>query len=354
MKGLILSGGYGTRLRPLTHSQQKQLIPVANKPILFYAIEDVIEALVREIGIVIGSNKEQVITTVKSAEWNADITFIYQDEPKGIAHAVKISKDFIGDEPFILYLGDNILKEGIMKHAEEFKKQKPDASVLLTHVSNPQQFGVAELDSNNNVKRFIEKPKRPPSDLALVGVYFFAPTIFKAIEHLKPSWRGQLEITDAIQWLIDNGYKINATIVKDWWKDTGKVEDVLEANRLVLDDLRPFNKGTIESGALIQGRVSVDEGTIILKGSVLKGPVIVGKDCTIGPATYIGPYTSIGDNCEIIGAEVESSIVMNNTTINCKKKIVDSLIGTNVKISESAELPKGYRFVLGDSSDVRI
>lgn len=354
MKGLILSGGYGTRLRPLTHSQQKQLIPVANKPILFYAIEDVIEAGIKKIGIIVGPNKEQVIQAVKSAKWDADITFICQKEPQGIAHAIKISKDFIGDEPFVTYLGDNILKGGIVEHVEKFRKLKPDASLLLAHVSNPQQFGVAELDNNGNIKRLIEKPREPPSNLALAGIYFLTAPVFDAIEHLKPSWRNQLEITEAIQWLIDNGHNVNATIVKDWWKDTGKPEDVLEANRLVLDELKPLNKGKIESGASVQGRVSIDEGTVIKEGSLIKGPVIIGKKCMMGPAAYIGPYTSVGNGCKIIGGEVESSIIMENTTINCKKKIVDSLIGINVKILENKRMPHGYRFIIGDSSDVRI
>lgn len=354
MKGLILSGGYGTRLRPLTYSQQKQLIPVANKPILFYAIEDIINAGVREIGIVVGPNKEQIIKTVESVKWDASIDFIYQEEPKGIAHAVKISKEFIGDKPFVTYLGDNILKEGTAEHLERFKKSRTDASILLAHVTNPQLFGVAELDSNGNVKKLIEKPKNPPSDLALVGIYFFSAPIFEAIDHLKPSWRGELEITEAIQWLIENGYKVDATIVKNWWKDTGGPDDILDANRLVLDGLQPLNKGEIQEGARVQGRVSIDKGTVIKSGSAIKGPVIIGKNCIIGSTVYIGPYTSIGDGCKIMSGEIEGSIVMENTIINCKKKIVDSLIGTNVKIFEDEQVPKGFKFVIGDSSEVRV
>jgi len=354
VKGLILSGGYGTRLRPLTHSQQKQLIPIANKPILFYAIEDVIEAGVREIGIIVGPNKEKVIKTVKSVGWNAEISFICQEKPMGIAHAVKISKDFIKDESFITYLGDNILKGGIVEYEKSFEESGANASILLSAVKNPQAFGVAEVDDKGKVKRLVEKPKKPPSNLALVGIYFFNVAIFKAIDHLKPSWRNQLEITEAIQWLIEKGHKVSSTVVKGWWKDTGKPEDILEANRLVLDEIKPINEGKIEAGASVQGRVSVRERTVIKEGSVIKGPSIIGRGCEIGPNTYIGPYTSVGNNCKIINGKIKSSIVMNGAFINCQKRIRDSLIGMNVRILESEHIPRGCRFVIGDSSDVRI
>jgi glucose-1-phosphate thymidylyltransferase len=219
MKGLILSGGYGTRLRPITYSQQKQLIPVANKPILFYAIEDVIEAGAEEIGIIVGPNKEQVIETVKSANWEAEIEFIYQSEPKGLAHTILVAEEFL-DEDFVMYLGDNILREGIVEHAKKFKENNYDASIMLTEVENPEQFGIAELD-------LVEKPKVPPSNLALVGIYFFKPAILEACKSIKPSWRNELEIADAIQWLIDNGYKVGWTKVEGWWKDTEREgEDV--------------------------------------------------------------------------------------------------------------------------------
>ena len=354
MKALILSGGYGTRLRPLTYSQQKQLIPVANKPILFYAIEDVIEAGVKEIGIVVGPNKEKVIEAVKSVDWGANLSFIYQEKPMGIAHAVKISKDFIGDELFVTYLGDNILKGGIVEHRKSFEESRADASILLSAIKNPQAFGVAEVDDRGNVKRLVEKPKKPPSNLALVGIYFFNKAIFEAIDHLKPSWRGQLEITEAIQWLLENGYKVSSTVVKGWWKDTGKPEDILDANRLVLDEIKPTNEGEVEAGTSVQGKVSIGTNTVIKEGSVVKGPSIIGRGCEIGPNTYIAPYTSIGDNCKIVNGEIESSIIMNGAIINYKKKIVDSLIGANVKILESERVLRGCRFVIGDSSDVRI
>ena len=351
MKGLILSGGHGTRLRPITFSQQKQLIPVANKPILFYAIEDVIEAGIKDIGIIVGPNKEQVIETVNNAGFDAEVTFIEQDAPRGLAHTVLIAEDFIGAESFVMYLGDNILKEGIIKHAENFREKKFDASIILTEVDNPGEFGVAELREDGSVKRLIEKPKKPPSNLALVGIYFFNSPIYKAVRNIKPSWRNELEITDAIQWLIDNGYEVGWTKVVGWWKDTGKPEDILEANRLILDDLTHEIRGEVEGE--IRGRVSIDKGTKVSENSVIKGPVLIGRDCLIKDG-YIGPYTSIGNNCEIINSEVEDSIVMDGAKLINAGNIVDSMIGRDAVIEKNKNLPKGNKFVIGDNSWVRI
>jgi len=353
MKGLILSGGYGTRLRPITYSQQKQLIPVANKPILFYAIEDVIEAGVNEIGILVGPNKEQVIETVEKGNFNAKITFIEQDAPRGLAHTVLISEEFIGDEPFVMYLGDNILKEGIIKYAENFRKKNLDAHIMLTEVKNPEEFGVAELSEDGSVKRLIEKPKKPPSNLALVGIYFFNHPIHEAVKSIKPSWRNELEITDAIQWLIDNGYKVDASIVSGWWKDTGKPEDILHANRLILDDLTTEIKVEAEVEGEIRGRVSIDTGTKVNKSSVIKGPALIGKDCVIKDG-YIGPYTSIGNNCKIINSEVEDSVVMDGARLINAGNIVDSMIGRGAVVEKNKNLPKGNKFIIGDNSWVRI
>jgi glucose-1-phosphate thymidylyltransferase len=353
MKALVLSGGHGTRLRPITYSQQKQLIPIANKPILFYAIEDVIECGIRDISIIVGPNKEQVIETVNGANFDAEITFIEQDAPRGLAHAVLISEDFLGKEPFVMYLGDNILKEGITKHAENFKKKNFDASIMLTEVHNPEEFGVAELSKNGRVKRLIEKPKKPPSNLALVGIYFFNHPIHEAVKKIKPSWRNELEITDALQWLIDNGYKVDASIVSGWWKDTGKPEDILDANRLILDDLT--TKIKVEAGVEgeIRGRVAIDTGTKVNEGSVIKGPALIGRDCVIKDS-YIGPYTSIGNNCKIINSEVEDSVVMDGAMILNAGNIVDSMIGRGAIIDKNKNLPKGNKFVIGDNSWVRI
>jgi len=283
MKGLILSGGYGTRLRPITYSQQKQLIPVANKPILFYAIEDVIEAGAKEIGIIVGPNKEQVIETVESENWDAEIEFIYQDEPKGLAHAILVAEDFLDDE-FVMYLGDNILREGIVEHAKKFKEDKHDASIMLTEVQNPEQFGIAELNEDGTIKRLVEKPKVPPSNLALVGIYCFKSVILEACKSIKPSWRNELEITDALQWLIDNRYQVGWTKVSGWWKDTGKPEDILEANRLILEDIQAKKEGTAENSRII-GRVIIENG-VEVKDSVVKGPSLIGKNCMIQNFLY--------------------------------------------------------------------
>ena len=351
MKGLILSGGHGTRLRPITFSQQKQLIPVANKPILFYAIEDVIEAGIKDIGIIVGPNKEQVIETVNNAGFDAEISFIVQDAPRGLAHTVLIAEDFIGAESFVMYLGDNILKEGIIKHAENFREKKFDASIMLTEVDNPEEFGVAELREDGSVKRLIEKPKKPPSNLALVGIYFFNNPIYKAVRNIKPSWRNELEITDAIQWLIDNGYEVGWTNVVGWWKDTGKPEDILEANRLILDDLTHEIRGEVEGE--IRGRVSIDKGTKVSENSVIKGPVLIGRDCLIRDG-YIGPYTSIGNNCEIKNSEVEDSILMDGAKLINAGNVVDSMVGRDAVIERNKNLPKGNKFVIGDNSWVRI
>ena len=353
MKGLILSGGHGTRLRPITYSQQKQLIPVANKPILFYAIEDVIEAGINDIGILVGPNKEQVMETVNNAKFDVEISFIEQDAPRGLAHAVLISEEFIGDEPFVMYLGDNILKGGIVKYVERFKKQGIDASILLTPYENPERFGVAELNSDGSVKRLIEKPKKPPSNLVLVGIYFFGETIFEAVKKIKPSWRNELEITDAIEYLIEKSFKVHSEIVRGWWKDTGKPEDILAVNRLILDDLTTEIKGKEEVKGEIRGRVSIDESTKINEHSVIKGPAIIGRNCIIKDG-YIGPYTSIGNNCKIINSEVEDSVVMDGARLINARNIVDSMIGRGAVIEKNKNLPKGNKFVIGDNSWVRL
>ncbi len=350
MKGLILSGGYGTRLRPITYSQQKQLIPVANKPILFYAIEDVIGAGAKEIGIIVGPNKEQVIETVESKNWDAEIDFIYQDTPKGLAHTILVAEDFL-DEDFVMYLGDNILREGIVEHAKKFKENNDDASIMLTEVENPQQFGIAELNEDGTIKRLVEKPKVPVSNLALIGIYFFKTAILEACKSIKPSWRNELEITDAIQWLIDNGYEVGWTKVEGWWKDTGKPEDILEANRLILDDLSSEIREKVKGD--IRGRVSIDKGTKVSEKSVIKGPALIGRDCVIKDS-YIGPYTSIGNNCEIINSEVEDSVVMDDAKLINAGNIVDSMIGRGAVIEKNKSLPKGSNIIIGDNSWVRI
>jgi glucose-1-phosphate thymidylyltransferase len=350
LKALILSGGSGTRLRPLTYSQQKQLIPVANKPVLFYAIEDVIEAGAQEIGIILGPNKDQVIDVVKSRDWDARIEFIYQGVPKGLAHTILVAEKFLDDD-FVMYLGDNILKDGIIRHEERFKKLKSDASVLLTKVEEPQRFGVADLNQDGSIRRLVEKPKVPPSNYALVGVYFFKPVIIDACKAIKPSWRDELEITDAIQWLIEKGYKVDASFVEGWWKDTGKPEDIFEANRLILDDIQTRNDGQIVDSR-VMGRVIIETNTKIER-SVIKGPCIIGNDSVISDS-YIGPYTSVGYGCRICGTEIEDSILMDESRIVNAGKIVESLIGRNVRIQEGVALPKGSRLIVGDNSEISL
>ncbi len=355
MKGLILSGGHGTRLRPLTHTGPKQLIPIANKPVLFYAIEDLKEAGVTDIGLILGTNMPEMVKEAvgDGSKFGVNITYIMQGEPKGLAHAVAVAQEFVGKEPFIMYLGDNILKSGIKEFVEGFEESDYQARILLQKVENPQQFGVAELNQEGHVIHLVEKPKEPKSDLALVGIYLFKSSIFEAIKNIKPSWRDELEITDAIQELLNSKKKVDSHIVRGWWKDTGKPEDVLDANHLILDVLESYNDGKIEEGAKINGRVAIGEGTVVRKGSVIRGPVIIGKECVID--AYIGPYTAIGDHTTVTGGEIESSIVMGHAKIECNERIVDSLIGNHSCIvSVENRLPKGRRFVIGENSVVNL
>ncbi len=353
MKGLVLSGGFGTRLRPITYTSQKQLIPVANKPIIFYAVEDLVEAGITDLGVVYGPNKEQVMSALGNGErWGAKITYIEQDFPKGLAHAILISRDFLGEEPFVMYLGDNLLKGGIKEFVKDFRDSYCEASILLARVKNPQQFGVATLDKRGNVVNLVEKPENPSSDLALVGIYAFRNTIFEAVSRITPSWRDELEITDAIQWLITNKYKVKASLAVDWWKDTGKPEDILEANHLVLDGISTKIEGDIKEGVKMRGRIQIGEETTVYQ-STMRGPCIIGKNCVIGPNTYVGPYTSVGDSVTIENTEVESSIIMDDTRIVNGKRIFDSLIGKGCEITSSGtSLPGGYKLVLGDNSQV--
>ncbi len=355
MKGLILSGGRGTRLRPITYSIQKQLIPVANKPVLFYCIEDLINAGIDHIGIVVGPNKELVMETVRSVEWDADIEFIYQDRPGGLAHAVLVSKEFLGDDRFIMYLGDNLLKEGIKDFVDDFKKDKNvEASLLLTTVKDPERYGIALVDEQKKViVKLLEKPKQPPSNLSIVGIYGLTPTIFTAIEHIKPSWRGELEITDALQWLIENGYAVKYKMVKGWWKDTGKPEDIIDANRLILDTIEEDIKGEIEETCTIKGRVKIGENTVIKGNTIIRGPVLIGKNCYI-ENSYIGPYTTLGDNTRVINTEIEESVIMEGTTLEDVGRITDSLIGKSAILRKTKSLPKSHKLVIGDFSVIEL
>jgi len=357
MKGVILHGGAGTRLRPLTHTGPKQLIPVANKPISRYVLEDLVESDIKEIAIVLGDTYPEKVKMHygDGCRFNAKITYIHQGEPKGIAHAVGLCKEFVGNDSFVVYLGDNLLKGGIKEFVEFFQNSNLDAMVLLCEVKDPQRFGVAEFDENKRLVRLVEKPKVPPSNYALTGIYFFTPVIFEAIKELKPSWRGELEITDAIQLLLSKGYNVGYNFVTGWWKDTGTPEDILEANRLILDELEPEMKGSVEDEASIQGRVSVGENSVIESGALIRGPAIIGENTRIAKGVYIGPYSSMGNNVTIKRGEVENSIIMDNCVIDVDERIVDSLIAPHSQIvSDDRNKPKGRRFILGERSKVEL
>jgi glucose-1-phosphate thymidylyltransferase len=353
LKGLILSGGKGTRLRPLTHTSAKQLVPVANKPVLFYGIEAMAAAGIRDVGIIIAPETGGEIREAAGdgSRFGISIEYIEQDAPLGLAHAVLTAEQFLGRSPFVMYLGDNLLRDGIVDLVDTFRNEEPDALILLTPVADPESYGVAEL-ADGRVSRLVEKPKEPNTNLALVGVYMFTPSIMDAARSIEPSWRGELEITDAIQTLVDRGMRVDPHIVHGWWKDTGQVHDMLEANRLILDDLTERVDGELV-GSRVEGRVVIESGAR-LEGTTVRGPAIVGSGSSITDA-YIGPYTAIGEGVTIAKAELEHSIVLSGSSIaDLEYRIEASLIGKNVRIGRGPALPKAYRFVVGDNADVQI
>lgn len=353
MKGLILSGGRGTRLRPITHTSAKQLVPVANKPILFYGIECIRDAGITDIGIIVGDTAEEIKTAVgDGSRWGVRITYIPQPAPLGLAHAVKIAQPYLGDDTFVMYLGDNLVKDGITPLVREFATERPNAQILLAHVKNPQEFGVAELDGDR-VVNLVEKPREPKTDLALVGVYMFDSNIFTAVNAIQPSARGELEITDAIQYLIDHGFHVKSHIIKGWWKDTGKLEDMLEANRIILDTLDGHIEGVVDSASQVHGRVVIGPGTEIIRSEV-RGPSIIGENCRIEDS-YVGPYTALHNNVHILHSEVEHSIILENSAIlDIGTRLSDSLIGKNVEVRREQRRPRVWRLMLGDSSQVSV
>ena len=353
LKGLILSGGKGTRLRPITHTSAKQLVPVANKPVLFYGIEAIRNAGITEIGIVVGDTAEEIMGAVgDGSAFGVRVEYIRQSAPLGLAHAVLVSKDFLGDDPFVMYLGDNLILHGITELVDEFRNNAADAQILLAAVPNPKQFGVAELDGAGRVVRLEEKPAQPKSNLALVGVYMFDRAIWDAAAAIKPSARGELEITDAIQWLVDAGREVRSHLVTGWWKDTGKLEDMLEANRMVLDNFETDVRGEAVNSS-ITFKVVVEEGAHIVNSTV-RGPAIIGKN-TVVENSYIGPFTAIYHNCHIHKCEIEHSIILEHSRLtDINGRICDSLIGKNVIVAPSGTKPSAYRFMLGDASEVRI
>jgi glucose-1-phosphate thymidylyltransferase len=354
MKGVILHGGHGTRLRPLTHTGPKQLIPVANKPISQYVLEDLRDSGIKDIAIILGDVMPEKVKGYygDGSKFGVKVSYIHQEKPGGIAQAVGLTQSFVKDSPFIVYLGDNLLKGGISKCVREFQKKKYDAMVLLSEVENPRQFGVAEFDKKGNIVRLVEKPKKPPSNFALTGIYFLKPSIFKMIRKLKPSWRGELEITEALQMLIDEGYRVGHMIVEGWWKDTGTIEDIIDANILVLDEMKPEIMGTAEDKNRIQGRVSIGKGACVKKGALIRGPAILGENTIIESDVYIGPYTSIGNNSHIKRGEIENTIIMNDCTIDVNTRIVDSMIGASSEIATNKKGPTGHRLIVGENSRI--
>ncbi|HZM60305.1 MAG TPA: glucose-1-phosphate thymidylyltransferase [Vicinamibacterales bacterium] len=353
MKGLILSGGRGTRLRPLTYTSAKQLVPIANKPVLFYGIEALADAGIRDIGIVVGDTQSEIRAAVgDGSRWGVRVTYIEQDAPRGLAHAVKISQGFIGTDPFVMYLGDNLLNKGITQFVQEFTRDRPSAQILLAKVPDPQMFGVAEL-REGRVVRLVEKPKEYIGDLALVGVYLFGPEVFESVGRIRPSFRNELEITDAIQDLIDHGLTVRPQIVDGWWKDTGKLEDMLEANRLILETLEQRVDGIVDEDSRIEGKVVIERGAVVER-SVIRGPAIIGCKAKIVHA-YVGPFTSIMNDVEIHDSEIEHSIVLEGSSLrDLANRVTDSLIGKNVRIYRVPRKPSAYRFMLGDNSEVGI
>ena len=373
MKALVLAGGRGTRLRPITHTRAKQLVPVANKPVLYYGLEAIAAAGIREVGIVVSDPREllrpdhrtgeMVTVLVNSQEeiraavgdgsrFGLSVTYIEQEAPLGLAHAVKISEEFMAGDSFVMYLGDNLIKDGIATFVHDFERESPDAQILLASVARPWEFGVAELEGER-VVRLEEKPAKPRSDLALVGVYLFTRSIFDAVRAIQPSPRGELEITDAIQHLIDSGRNVRSHVIRGWWKDTGRVEDLLEANRIVLADLQPSVLGSVDAATVIEGAVHVGAGTVIER-SRLRGPLVIGANARVTDA-YVGPFSAIGDGVQLDHCEIEHSIVLDRGEIrNIQARIESSLIGRDVVVCSSGARPSAHRLMLGDTSRLEL
>ena len=353
LKGLILSGGKGTRLRPITHTSAKQLVPVANKPVLFYGIEAMAKAGIDQVGIIIAPETGDEVRNAAGdgSRFGIHLSYIVQDQPLGLAHAVLTAQEFLGDSPFVMYLGDNLLQGGIDDLVVAFRNSKPDALILLTPVPDPENYGVAELQ-DGAVVRLVEKPSEPRTDLALVGVYMFTTGVHQAARAIKPSGRGELEITDAIQHLVDEGLRVEPHIVKGWWKDTGRLEDMLAANRLVLDTIEARIEGELIDSQ-VDGRVVIEPGAR-LERSAVRGPAIIGADATLTDC-YVGPYTAVGERCTIKNAEVEHSILLAGSSVcDLAGRMESSLLGRNVKVGRDHRQPRAYRFLVGDNSEIGI
>ncbi|MFI7642189.1 glucose-1-phosphate thymidylyltransferase [Nonomuraea sp. NPDC049400] len=353
MKALVLAGGKGTRLRPLTHTSAKQLVPIANKPVLYYGLEAIRNAGITEVGIIVGDTAREVREAVgDGSRFGLEVTYLPQEEPLGLAHCVLIAREFLADEPFVMYLGDNFLVNGIADLVDAYRRADYDAQILLTKVAEPQLYGVAELGPDGEIIGLEEKPEHPRSDLAIVGVYTFSPAIHDAVRAISPSARGELEITDAIRWLVDNGHRVHSHLVSGYWKDTGRLQDMLECNRIVLETVERDIKGTVDGLSEITGRVVIEPGAVV-ENSVVRGPAVLGANTKI-IGSYIGPYTSVGEGCVLEGAEVEYSIILGESSIRGVSGLTNSLIGRNVEVTRATGLPNMNQLMVGDHSKIQV
>jgi len=358
MKALILAGGSGTRLRPITHTRAKQLVPVANTPILFYGIRSMVAAGIVDIGVIIGDTGPEVRDALgDGSAFGARITYLEQAAPLGLAHCVLIAREFLGADDFVMYLGDNLLEQDLGAFVDAFEKARagaepPAAQILLKQVPDPHRFGIAALDGDGHVVQLVEKPADPPSDLALVGVYLFDPTIHEAVAAIEPSARGELEITDALQWLIDRGHRVRTELLTGWWIDTGKLTPLLEANRLLLERLERRVDGTVDDASTVEGRVVVEDGAHIVN-STLRGPIAIGRGTRIVDS-FIGPFTAIGNGCEVVHSEIEHSVVMDDSKVLDIPRLEDSLIGREALVNRSQLRPRALRLMVGDHCQIDV
>lgn len=353
MKALVLSGGNGTRLRPITHTSPKQLVPVANKPVLCYGLEAIAETGITSVGIIVGKTADEIRAVVgDGSAFGLEVTYIPQERPLGLAHAVLIARDYLAEDDFVMYLGDNFIVGGIKEQVDEFRANRPDAQILLTRVSNPREFGVVELNADGQVKSLTEKPEFPKSDLALAGIYLFTPAIHEAVRAIAPSGRGELEITDALQWLIDERKNVRAVMVCGYWKDTGNVADMLEVNRLVLESIEPEVAGTVDGNSQIIGRVRIERGAQVRESRIV-GPTIIGAS-TVVTGSYVGPFTSVAEDCRIEDSEIEYSIMLRDSVLTSVRRIQASLIGRAVLVAAAPRNLSAHQLVLGDHSRIKI
>lgn len=353
LKGLVLSGGRGTRLRPLTHTAAKQLVPVANRPILFHVLDNLQKAAVNDVGIVISPETGQAIRDAvgDGGAWGMSVSFIEQTEPLGLAHAVKVARPYLGGDAFVMYLGDNLIGSGIESFRDEFEKSAAVASILLKEVDNPSSFGIAEVDGQQRVLSLVEKPKQPQSNLALVGIYFFTAKIHDAIDKIAPSWRGELEITDAIQFLLSQGDKVLSHRIDAWWLDTGKKDDLLTANTVVLDEwVQRKIDGEIDGLSQVTGRVQLGKGSRVVNSTV-RGPVVIGDDVLV-ENSFVGPFTSIGNGCRIVSSVLEHCLLLESARVEFVDRLEDSLLGKNSAVVREQKRRQAYRLMIGDDSEV--